>query len=163
MSQGPTYSVPFRRRREGKTNYRLRQGLIKSGLPRATVRKSISQVQVQFITFELTGDLVVTQATSRELLRHGWEGSTSNTSAAYLTGILAGKRALAKGVEKAILDMGLQVPVRGCRVFALLKGLVDAGLEIPHGEDIFPSEERIQGTNPNLFVEVKEKLEGIVP
>ena len=30
-------------------------------------------------------------------------------------------------------------------MFAALKGMVDGGLEVPHSEDIFPSEERLSG------------------
>jgi len=30
-------------------------------------------------------------------------------------------------------------------VYAALKGMADAGLEVPHDEDILPSDERING------------------
>ena len=71
-----------------------------------------------------------------------------------------------KGIEEAILDIGLQRPVKGSRVFAALKGMLDAGLSIPHGDGIFPSEERIKGLHiseelENLFDEVKGKLEEV--
>ena len=35
----------------------------------------------------------------------------------------------------------------GARVFAALKGAVEAGLEIPHGEEILPSDERAKGAH----------------
>jgi len=109
-------------------------------------------------------------AVYRVKMRRRREGKTNyrkrfkNTSAAYLTGYLAGKLALQKGIKEAILDIGLQRPVKGSRVFAALKGLLDAGLEIPHGEDIFPSEERIKGLHISeevgkMFEEVKAKME----
>ena len=49
---GPRYKVPFRRRREAKTNYRHRLKLLKSGLPRAVVRKSLKHTTVQFIKYD---------------------------------------------------------------------------------------------------------------
>ncbi|RLI36413.1 50S ribosomal protein L18, partial [Candidatus Bathyarchaeota archaeon] len=33
MARGPRYNVPYRRRREGKTDYRRRYKLLLSGLP----------------------------------------------------------------------------------------------------------------------------------
>ncbi len=97
----------------------------------------------------MKGDRVLVAATATELKKFGWTRSTSNVSAAYLAGWLAGKRALQKGIESAVLDMGLRRPSRGNKTFAALKGLLDAGVEIPHGEGIFPSEDRIQGTHIN--------------
>jgi large subunit ribosomal protein L18 len=41
------------------------------------------------------------------------------------------------------LDIGLHVPSKGTRVFAALKGVVDAGVEVPYSEDIVPDDERI--------------------
>ena len=35
----------------------------------------------------------------------------------------------------------------GNRVFAALKGMVDAGLEIPHGDSVLPEEDRINGAH----------------
>jgi len=94
----------------------------------------------------------------------GWEGSTSNVPAAYLTGYLAGKRAVQKGIEEAVLDIGLHVPTKGSRVFATLKGLIDAGLRIPSDKDILPSDERIRGEHigeniVKAFEKVKSKME----
>ncbi|UCE75163.1 MAG: 50S ribosomal protein L18, partial [Methanomassiliicoccales archaeon] len=99
------------------------------------------------------------------LEKFGWKGSTSNLPAAYLTGYLAGKRAKSAGVEKAVLDIGLNTPTRGSRIFASLKGLLDAGIDIPHNEEIIPSEERIYGAHineniKNQFETVKASLEG---
>ena len=40
MATGPRYAVKFRRRREGKTDYKKRLNLLKSELPRFIVRIS---------------------------------------------------------------------------------------------------------------------------
>lgn len=153
MKHGPRYRVPFRRRRVSKTDYRHRKRLLKSGLPRAIVRKSNKYIRVQFATFDMGGDLIVASAFSKELESLGWKHSKSNTSAAYLTGYLAGQRASKAGVDKAVLDIGLHNPTKDSGVFATLKGIIDAGIDIPHSEEILPSEDRIKGKH------VDEKLE----
>ena len=142
---GPRYKVPFRRRREFKTDYRYRLRLLKSQLPRAVVRKSLKNTIIQFIHYTPDGDRVLVSASSSELHKLGWTGPTGNLPAAYLTGLLAGTRAASKKIESAVLDIGLNVPVTGSKVFASLKGILDAGIDIPHGEEILPSEERIKG------------------
>ena len=70
-----------------------------------------------------------------------------------MTAYLCAKRALANGVESAILDIGLKSPIKGSKVFAALKGAVDAGLEIPHGDFIFPEDERIRGEHVAAYAE----------
>ncbi len=145
MARGPRYKVPFRRRREGRTDYRSRQRLLRAGVPRAVVRRSLKHTSVQLVSYESQGDQVLASARSKELEGMGWTYSGANLPAAYLTGYLAGKRALAQGIESAVLDIGRQKPVKGSTCFSALAGMVDAGLEIPHGEDVRPSEERIRG------------------
>ncbi|MHA1607641.1 MAG: 50S ribosomal protein L18 [Candidatus Freyarchaeota archaeon] len=145
MARGARYRVPFRRRREGKTNYRLRRKLILSKLPRVVVRGSLNNITVQLIEPSFGGDKVLFSAHSRELMKkYGWKGHCGNLPAAYLTGLLLALKAKGK-VKRAVLDIGLHTPVRGSRVFAALKGVLDGGLDVPHGEEILPSEERISG------------------
>jgi len=146
MARGPRYSVPFRRRREGKTDYRLRLRLVKSGLPRVVVRGTLKHFIAQVVKAEVDGDKVLASAHSKELVRdYGWLGGCGNVPAAYLTGYLCGFKALRKGIKEAVLDIGLHSPTKGSRVFAALKGFVDAGVSIPHGDEILPSEDRIKG------------------
>ncbi len=164
MAGGPRYRVPFRRRREGKTDYRYRLRLLKSGLPRAVFRRSNRYITVQIAEFSEKGDIIVASSTSKELSKYGWKGRFSTTPAAYLTAYLTGKKAISKGIERAVFDMGLYVPSKGSRAFAALKGLVDAGLEIPHGEGELPDESRIRGEHlgeevVKMFEAVKAKLE----
>ena len=166
MRHGPTYRVQFRRRREFKTDYRSRLKLLKSSSTRAIVRRSLRQFSVQIAEYDLSGDKVITSAVSKELGKYGWDASSSTTPAAYLVGYLAAKRALKKGVKNAVLDLGLGNPTKGARLFATLKGMLDAGLGIPHNPKILPSEERIKGTHlgdevAKKFEDVKSKLEAI--
>jgi len=145
-AKGPSYNVPFRRRREGKTDYRLRRGLIQSGLPRLVIRKTLNYLIVQLIKPAVEGDDVITSAHSSELAKkYGWLGSLNNLPAAYLTGLLCGYRSVTTGVKEAVLDIGLQSPTLGAHVFAALKGFLDAGVEVPHSEEVFPDETRIMG------------------
>lgn len=152
MATGPRYRVAFRRRREGKTNYRRRKALVLSGLPRFVVRCTLNRVIAQMIRAEIVGDKVLVSANSGELAKkYGWLGSCSNLPAAYLTGLLCGFKALKSGVKEAVLDIGLQSPTRGAKIFATLKGALDAGVLVPHDEGILPSEERVQGQHVVAF------------
>src|SRR5438876_4517198 len=58
MADSPRYALPYRRRREGKTDYKLRRALVKSGKPRAVVRLSNKYVTVQITDATITGDIV---------------------------------------------------------------------------------------------------------
>ncbi|MFQ5884438.1 MAG: 50S ribosomal protein L18 [Thermoplasmata archaeon] len=153
MKHGPRYRVPFRRRRIAKTDFRKRRKLLRSKLPRAVVRNSNRYITVQFATFGMQGDFVVASAVSKELESFGWKHSRGTTPAAYLTGYLAGKRASKAGISKAVLDIGLHNPSRGSKVFATLKGMVDAGIDVPHSEEILPSEDRIKGKHLDAKIE----------
>ena len=162
MAIGPRTRVPFRRRREGKTDYRRRLALLRSQETRLVVRRTSGNVIVQFVEWGQTGDKVTATAVAQELAKLGWEGSAKNTPAAYLTGLLAGKRAAAAGVEAAVLDIGRRPPTKGSRVFAALKGVLDAGIDVAHGSDeIYPSEDRLNGAFLDLetnFNAVKAKI-----
>jgi large subunit ribosomal protein L18 len=148
VSDGPNYRVPFRRRREGKTDYRVRLRLLKSGEPRAVVRLTDRRVRVSLVAYDPTGDRVLAAADSRELGAVAFPaGSLASTPAAYLTAYLAGLRAKAHGTASAVLDAGLRRPTVGGRLSAALKGLLDAGIEIPHGESGFPSTDRLNGSH----------------
>lgn len=169
MATGPRYKVPFRRRREGRTNYHLRLKLLLSRQDRVVVRKSARNVQIQLIAPTPEGDITYSSAASSELAKYGYTGSTGNTPAAYLTGLLFGLKSLNKGYEGGILDIGLQASSAGSRVYAALKGIVDSGFEVPCSPEVFPSEERIRGEHiaeyreessdlPEQFEATKEKI-----
>ncbi|HOB17835.1 MAG TPA: 50S ribosomal protein L18 [Candidatus Methanoculleus thermohydrogenotrophicum] len=147
MATGPRYFVPFRRRHEGKTDYYKRTSLLSSGIPRMVVRRTNRQIITQLVVPGDEGDRTLVAAYSTELAKYGYEGSTSSTPAAYLTGMLFAVRALNAGYDRGILDIGLARAKPGARVFAALKGAVDVGLDIPYGESILPDEERLKGAH----------------
>ncbi len=155
------FVLHFRRRREGKTDYKKRLALLKSGKPRLVVRVTNTRIIVQLAQWDSNEnkELTLVALDSRELRKMGWKHSVKSVPAAYLTGMLAARRILEKGIKEAVLDIGRHSPTKGARVFAVLKGAVDAGLDIPHSEDKFPSEERIRGEHidPKMAGDV-EKL-----
>ncbi|MDI6702382.1 50S ribosomal protein L18 [Methanothermobacter wolfeii] len=153
MAHGPRYKMAFRRRREGKTDYRARYKMIETGKPRLVVRITTYHVIAQIINVGMEGDETLVSAHSKQLQKMGWKGATANTAAAYLTGYLCGKRALKAGITEAVLDIGMRPAIRGSKVFAALKGAVDAGLNVPHGEAILPDESRIRGEHIKEYAE----------
>lgn len=136
MAKNASYRVKLRRRREGKTDYQARKALVTSRKPRLVTRASLKNVEVQIIIAKPHGDMVLASANSRELIKsYGWRAPTGNIPAAYLTGLLCGMKAKAAGIKEAILDIGLVSPTKGSKIFAVLSGVVDAGVEVPHSED----------------------------
>ncbi len=103
--------VPKRRRREGKTDYRARIALLKSGKPRVVVRKTNRYIIAQLVKSKEAQDSVAIGVTSKHLLKYGWpqelSGSLKSIPASYLTGYLLGKKMLKINESKAILDIGL--------------------------------------------------------
>ncbi len=154
MARGPRYCVPFRRRLEGKTDYKARKVLLLSGKPRLVTRGTLQNMIAQIIVAKPHGDEVVISAHSRELSKtYGWKAPRGNLPAAYLTGFLCGLKAKAKGVKEAILDVGLNSPSKGARVFAVLKGVLDAGVNVPYSEEKLPDEKRIRGEHIAEYAE----------
>lgn len=141
---GQKRTVPFRRKRESKTDYRRRFAMLKSGEPMLVVRKHANTVICQVVEYSPDGDRIVAAASSRDLKKLGWKGHPGNTPSAYLTGLLLGQKAKKK-VKSAVFYLGLQSSMPGSKVYAALKGAIDAGIEVPHGEKALPSDERISG------------------
>lgn len=164
--KGPRYTVKPRRRREGKTDYRKRLKLLKSRKIRLVVRKSLKNTQIQFVEYKQTGDNIIATANSKELTnKYNWKFSTKTTPAAYLTGLLAGKRAKDKGIKECILDTGRYPPVTGGKIFASLKGVIDAGVNCPYNEEKIPDEDRIMGKHLDKNIspavnDIKTKITG---
>ena len=144
------YSKILQRIRSEKTNYRKRN-------------ITNENTQVQIVKPVITGDKVLASAHSRFLLKDGWKGSRKNIPASYLTGYLAGKKALSNGVTDAILYSGTRRYTD--RMAAALKGVIDAGVKVPADEEAFPADERISGEHlkvKNDVASVKSKIDGEV-
>lgn len=97
------FQVKYKRRREGKTDYRARIRLInqdknKYNTPkyRFVVRFTNKDIVAQIISANISGDLVLASAYAHELPRYGLEVGLTNYAAAYCTGLLLARRVLKK-------------------------------------------------------------------
>ena len=95
--------MKFRRRREGRTDYRQRKRLCtqdknkyQSPKYRLVVRFTNKQVICQIAYSLIDGDRILCQASSNELPRYGLPVGLKNYAAAYCTGLLVARRLLAK-------------------------------------------------------------------
>ena len=162
MASGPRFAVKFRRRREGNTNYNRRLSSLKSRKPRLVIRKSNKYIICQIINYDKSGDKTLVSISSKSLQKSGWKHGCNNLSAAYLTGFLTGLYAKKSKIKEVILDHGLYTKTKGSKIYSALKGVLDAGIQVPHGENIFPSDERISGEHINEkvkkdFIAIKSK------
>jgi len=146
-----------RRRREHKTDYKLRLRLLSSGRDRIVIRRTNRYYLAQIVHSDEAQDKVLMSVSSKDLLSKGWdkkfEGSLKSIPAGYLTGLL-----LAKKVKKGsfVIDLGMIRTLPGSRVFSVVKGLIDGGLDISANEKVFPSEGRINGEH------LKEELKKVI-
>jgi large subunit ribosomal protein L18 len=153
-----------RRRREALTNYKLRKNLLKSGIPRIVIRRTNKYFIVQAVRSNQAQDEVVESVSSKDLLKKGWDkkmsGSLKSIPAGFLTGMLLAKK-LGKG--KYIVDLGLSRTGKGSRVFSVVKGLIEGGLDISADKKVFPTEERLKGSHlkegtTKMIEEVRSKI-----
>ncbi|XP_047316285.1 60S ribosomal protein L5-like [Impatiens glandulifera] len=134
------FQVKFKRRRQGKTDYRARVRLInqdknKYNTPkyRFVVRFTNKDIVAQITSASIVGDHVLAAAYSHELPRYGLDVGLSNYSAAYCTGLLLARRVLKKlemddeyvgNVEASGEDFSVE-PADSRRPF---RALLDVGL-----------------------------------
>ncbi len=151
-----------RRRQECKTNYNKRLILLKGKKLRLVIRKTNKYIILQIVDSVNARDKVLYSANTSELLKKGWpeekKGSLKNLSAAYLGGILLGKKA--KEIKKeVILDIGLIPSTKGSRVYAAVKGVNDSGIKINFDEKIMFDEDKIaEKIGKDIFNKVKDGL-----
>ena len=158
------YDVRFRRKSEGKTDYKKRLTLLQGDMPRLVIRNSLKNICLQIIKYEATSDKVLIAASSKELEKFGWSKSKLNIPAAYLTGFLLGHKSKKLKITKIIVDFGLTAFFKGGRLSAALKGCIDGGLNVICDQKIFPTEDRIKGKHIEnmtpIFEDTKKKIEG---
>ncbi len=149
----------LRRRREGKTDYRARLALVKSRAARIVIRKSLNNIHIQIIAYNKTGDTTSVNVFSKKLAKYDWRYHGGSLPSAYLTGFLAGKMALSKGIKTAYLDIGLQTSTKGSVLYAAALGAKDAGLGVPIGKEILPSQDRVSGKHIAHYAETLKKAD----
>ncbi|VDL80673.1 unnamed protein product [Nippostrongylus brasiliensis] len=130
---------------------------------RLVARFTNKDIVAQITYSKIEGDVVVTAAYSHELPNYGIKVGLTNYAAAYATGLLLARRHLkhlqldkmfegqnevtgeyfiveeenGRRPFKAVLDVGLSRTVTGCKVFGVMKGVVDGGIDVPHSENRF--------------------------
>lgn len=132
---------------------------------RLVVRITNKDITAQITTAKIQGDQVICQANAHELPRYGVKLGLTNYAAAYCTGLLLARRVLKQlkldstyvgqkevdgehfvvededdkpGAFRAFLDVGLARTSTGARIFGVLKGACDGGIDVPHSETRFP-------------------------
>ena len=138
-----SYVHTLKRIRTHKTNYRKREALLISKQDFVTINITNQNVISQVLKPEIQGDIVRVSTHSRELRRYGWKGSLNSLPACYLVGLVLGRKALEKGVDKAVLYIGNK-PFTS-RISACMKGIVQAGINIPISSESYPTEHRLNG------------------
>ena len=161
MAKRKIKSLSYKRKRQGRTNYKKRLNILKSKKKRLVVRKSLNNILLQIIIYNNVGDKVLVTAHSSEVKKLGWKFHTGNIPCAYLTGYLLGIKAIKKGIKEVITDIGLYTSTKGSRIYASIKGVIDAGLNIPHSNEILPDEKRINGEHIKNYFEqyLKSKID----
>jgi large subunit ribosomal protein L5e len=131
---------------------------------RLVVRFTNQDVIAQIVYSKIVGDVVVASAYGHELTRYGMPVGHTNYASAYAVGLLLARRHLTNlGLNRkyqgvvvpngedqvvevpdhgprpflALLDIGLARTTTGARIFSVLKGAVDGGLNVPHSEKRF--------------------------
>jgi len=171
------FSVKYRRRREGKTDYQARRRLVKTDKNkynspkfRLIVRFSNKNIFCQIAYTTITGDQMFCDTYAQELFNYGLDVGLTNYSTAYCVGLLVARRCLTSfgldnvynGTEtitgedytvepvcpgprpfSVIIDTGLKITSTGSKIFGVLKGALDGGLNIPHNEKRFQGYNRI--------------------
>jgi len=132
---------------------------------RLIVRLSNKDVTAQVAYARIEGDVIIAAAYSHELPKYGIKVGLTNYAACYSTGLLLARRLLQKykldkiyegqtspdgemysvedvedgpGAFRCHLDVGLARTSTGAKLFAVMKGAVDGGLDVPHSEKRFP-------------------------
>ena len=140
--------IPYKRKREGKTNYPKRLQMLVSRKHRLVIRKTLAGMIVQVVSYEPNGDKILVSAYARDLKKHGVPKINSNITIAYLTGFLCGVRAKQNKITSGIVDLGLQKAHPKGKLFAAVRGLRDAGIDVAADEKMFPDDSRIGDVEP---------------
>jgi large subunit ribosomal protein L18 len=149
------YHAVLRRNRENRTNYRKRAALLIGRRSFVSITISNQNIMAQVLKPSQNGDKVVTSAQSRQLMKYGWKGSMNSLPSCYLTGFLLGVRSLKKGADDMVLYIGKKPYTSG--VAACVKGMMDAGVNVPMSDSAMPNAERIRGSHIAQYAETINK------
>jgi len=157
--------IPRKRRRKNKTDYKSRFSLLKSSAKRIVVRRTNRYVLLQLVETIEAQDKILRGISSKQLIENGWDaklsGSLKSIPACYLTGMSFAK--LLDKKERYIVDLGMARNVKGSRLFAVINGLIDGGVEIKVKKESLPPQEKLEGKHTKkgidaLIKKIKAKL-----
>ena len=118
-------------------------------------RKSNKYIIAQIVESDIAQDKVIVGTDSKVLLAKGWPkalaGSLKSLPAAYLAGYHLANLAKSKKITEAILDIGMYRAVPRSRLFAAVKGAIDAGLKISCKKEAMPEMEIIKNEKVKPF------------
>jgi large subunit ribosomal protein L18 len=147
MRRNHYLAIP-RRRRQGKTDYRKRRGIVMGKDNFLTVGISNKHIYGQIHRVAAQGDQTICSFSSGSLSKLAdWKGSAKNISSAYLTGYVLGKRALERKLTSVVYYSGIGSYIHGSRIASVMKGAKDAGLDIRVDEETLPPDERVKGVH----------------
>lgn len=150
---GSNYTLPHRRKREGRTNYKKRLAYLKSGNVRLVIRPTSRNIVVQLVRYAPQGDQVLSTVTAISLKQYGWRFYGGNMPSAYLCGFLLAKRGKDKVKGDVIVDLGLSHAAGHTRVSAAIKGAVDGGLQVITDTERLPADERVRGSHIQAYAQ----------
>lgn len=151
--------ILLKRKKQGKTDYAARTNLLKSEFPRLVVRKSNRYITAQIVESKEAQDKTICLVNSKELSKEGWASSFKNIAAAYLVGLMIAKKAKEKGIKKAVLDSSRYTSTKESRIYSVVKGALDKGLEVPCDKNMLPKENRIHGEHLKDHEKIKKIIE----
>ena len=156
------YVLKFKRRREGKTDYKFRYHMLLSKKPRLVVRRTNKRIIAQVIEYNPEGDKTLVYFASDNLKGIGIEVYPKNRMAAYLTGYVIGMLAKEKGIKDMVLDIGLHKHHPKGRLYSVLKGVLEHGINVPHGEGILPDDDLVFKAGNNDYSKDRDKFLKII-
>ena len=146
---------------------------------RLVARFTNQKIITQVVYSTLAGDRVMAQANSTELKHFGLTAGLTSYPAAYATGLLLARRVLKildmdklyEGNQNVdgqdydvsatpnperkpftvILDIGIKRPTVGARIFGVMKGACDGGLNVPHSVKRFPGFKKGSSKRKNKY------------
>src|SRR3989344_5855011 len=157
MAKNKNYTVKLKRRRQNKTDYAKRVSYLKSNKLRMVIRLKNKNIILQIIKYDPKGDHTLVYVHSKEIEKLGWKQTKGNIPSSYLSGFLLGKKAVNNNIKEAILDLGLHKASPKSRIYAALKGALDAGLQIPHSKEVLPDEDTVSGKKIAEYLKILSK------
>ena len=147
----------FQRRRQARTDYKLRRKIILSDDHFLVVRRSNKYIYASIFKLNELGDKTIFTVSSKEIINKFKFGNGKNIPVAYLTGLLIAQKAKTHKIEKSNLYLGIAWNPSASIPFAVAQGCNDGGLQVNIGEKKMLSIERLTGNHISEYNELLQK------